>query len=202
MGLSRSIAAKWKATNTKPSADILPTIANYFGVSVDYLLGIDETKKAPTPEGGRYVGNDALLEQLRKSGDIIPIETRLYPLLGSIACGEPIYAEENFEAYVEARAHIEADFCLRARGDSMTGARILDGDIVFIKNQSMVDNGEIAAVVIENEATLKRVNYYPEKNLLILKADNPRYADLIYSGEQLDHITILGKAVAFQSDVR
>ena len=68
--------------------------------------------------------------------------------------------------------------------------------------QSMVDNGEIAAVVIDDEATLKRVNYYPEKNLLILKAENPDYEDLVYTGEQLDHIIILGKAVAFQSDVR
>ena len=84
----------------------------------------------------------------------------------------------------------------------MFRARIYDGDIVFIRKQSMVDNGEIAAVVIDDEATLKRVNYYPEKNLLILKAENPDYEDLVYTGEQLDHIIILGKAVAFQSDVR
>jgi repressor LexA len=77
----------------------------------------------------------------------------------------------------------------------MIGARIYDGDIVFIKKQEMVDNGEIAAVIIEDEATLKRVNYFPEKNLLILKAENSKY-------EQLDHIIILGKAVAFQSDIR
>ena len=82
------------------------------------------------------------------------------------------------------------------------GIEIYDGDIVFIRKQSMVDNGEIAAVVIDDEATLKRVNYYPEKNLLILKAENPDYEDLVYTGEQLDHIIILGKAVAFQSDVR
>ena len=84
----------------------------------------------------------------------------------------------------------------------MIRARIYDGDIVFIRKQSMVDNGEIAAVVIDDEATLKRVNYYPEKNLLILKAENPDYEDLVYTGKQLDHIIILGKAVAFQSDVR
>lgn len=84
----------------------------------------------------------------------------------------------------------------------MIGARIYDGDIVFIKKQEMVDNGEIAAVIIEDEATLKRVNYFPEKNLLILKAENSKYEDLVYTGEQLDHIIILGKAVAFQSDIR
>lgn len=87
-------------------------------------------------------------------------------------------------------------------GDSMIGARIYDGDIVFIQQQDMVDDGEIAAVVIDDEATLKRVNYYPEKNLLILKAENSKYEDLIYTGEELNHIRILGKAVAFQSDIR
>ena len=103
---------------------------------------------------------------------------------------------------MEAGANIDADFCLRAKGDSMIGARIYDGDIVFIMKQEMVDNGEIAAVIIEDEATLKRVNYYPEKDLLILKAENSQYEDLVYTGEQLNHIIILGKAVAFQSDIR
>lgn len=64
---------------------------------------------------------------------------------------------------MEAGAGIQADFCLRARGDSMIGARIYDGDIVFIQQQDMVDDGEIAAVIIDDEATLKRVNYYPER---------------------------------------
>ena len=86
----------------------------------------------------------------------------------------------------------------------MVGARILDGDIVFIRKQEMVDNGEIAAVVVnnDNEATLKRLFYYKEKSLLILKAENPTYEDLIFQGEELNEVHILGKAVAFQSDVK
>ena len=134
--------------------------------------------------------------------NLFRIEKRKFPLLGNIACGTPIFANEEKELYVEAGTNIHADFCLKAKGDSMIGARIYDGDIVFIKKQEMVDNGEIAAVIIEDEATLKRVNYFPEKNLLILKAENSKYEDLIYTGEQLDHIIILGKAVAFQSDIR
>ncbi len=102
---------------------------------------------------------------------------------------------------MEAGASIRADFCLRARGNSMIGARIHDGDIVFIQKQDMVQDGEIAAVIIDDEATLKRVNYYPERDLLILKAENSHYEDLIYSGEELNHIRILGRAVAFQSDI-
>ena len=145
------------------------------------------------------------LEILRsqvKFENLFPIEKKRFPLLGQIACGKPIAANEEKELYVEAGANIDADFCLRAKGDSMIGARIYDGDIVFIMKQEMVDNGEIAAVIIEDEATLKRVNYYPEKDLLILKAENSQYEDLVYTGEQLNHIIILGKAVAFQSDIR
>ncbi len=130
------------------------------------------------------------------------IETKKYPLLGNIACSEPIFADEQFEAYVEAGANIKADFCLRARGDSMIGARIYDGDIVFIRKQEMVENGEIAAVIIGDEATLKRVQYNPEENELLLFAENPQYRTMRYSGEDLDHVRILGKAVAFQSDLK
>ena len=122
--------------------------------------------------------------------------------MGNIACGEPIFAEQNFEAYVEAGANVHADFCLRAKGDSMIGARIQDGDIVFIKKQEMVDDGEIAAVLIEDEATLKRVQYNPEENELLLFAENPKYKTMRYTGEELNHIRILGKDVAFQSDIR
>ena len=143
----------------------------------------------PTPPEYRY-------------DNIFPITTKRVPCLGSIACGEPVFANEEHELYVEVGTNVHADFCLQAAGDSMIGARIHDGDIVFIRKQDMVDNGEIAAVIIEDEATLKRVNYYPDKNLLILHAENPSYKDLIYTDAELDQIVILGKAVAFQSDVR
>ena len=122
-------------------------------------------------------------------------------MLGDIACGKPIFANEERESYVQAGMNIKADFCLTARGDSMIGARIHDGDIVFCRSQTMVDNGEIAAVIIGEEATLKRVYYYPEKKKLVLQAENPKYEPFVYVGSELDEITILGKAIAFQSDI-
>ena len=94
---------------------------------------------------------------------------------------------------------INADFCLTAKGDSMINARINDGDIVFIKEMSMVDNGDIAAVIIDDDATLKRVYYYPEDNTIQLIAENPKFKPLIYKNEELDQIRILGKAVYFMS---
>lgn len=133
--------------------------------------------------------------------NIAPISIKKIPILGEIACGEPIYAEEEHESFVAANTDIDADFCLRAHGDSMIGARIFDGDIVFIRSQSAVDNGEIAAVIINDEATLKRVYFYPEEGKLILSPENPRYAPLVYVKDELNSIKILGKAVAFQSMV-
>ncbi len=133
--------------------------------------------------------------------NIIPLSTKKLPMLGSIACGVPIYAAEEHESYAAADADLDADFCLRAKGDSMIGARIFDGDTVFIRSQEAVDNGEIAAVIINDEATLKRVYYYPEDGKLILSPENPRYAPLVYVGRELDSIKIIGKAVAFQSIV-
>ena len=83
----------------------------------------------------------------------------------------------------------------------MVGARIFDGDIVFIRSQSSVDNGEIAAVIINDEATLKRVYYYPNEEKLILNPENPKYAPLLFMGDELNSVKILGKAVAFQSSL-
>ncbi len=133
---------------------------------------------------------------------IRPIKLKRFRMLGEIACGKPIFANEDHESYIDASAYIKADFCLTACGDSMIGARINDGDVVFIKEQDMVDNGEIAAVIIDDEATLKRVYYYPEDNKLILTAENSKYPPLIYIKEQLNNIRILGKAVCFMSGLR
>ena len=133
--------------------------------------------------------------------NLIPLSLKKLPILGEISCGEPIYADEEHESYAAADSKLDADFCLRAHGDSMTGARIFDGDIVFIRAQSSVDNGEIAAVIINDEATLKRVYYYPDEEKLVLSPENPRYAPLLYVKEELENIKIIGKAVAFQSSV-
>lgn len=124
------------------------------------------------------------------------------PLLGNIACGAPILAEEHIEEYIDIPKHVHADFALTCKGDSMINARIFDGDVVYIRQQEQVENGEIAAVLLDTEATLKRIYYYPEKNMLLLKAENPKYEDFIYVESELEQIRILGKAVAFTSCVR
>ena len=133
--------------------------------------------------------------------NITPITRKRLPVLGAISCGRPIYAEEEHESYATADESLDADFCLIANGDSMTGARIYDGDLVFIRAQDFVDNGEIAAVIIDDEATLKRVYFYPDKAKLILTPENPKYEPLVFVNDELNSIKILGKAVAFQSKI-
>ena len=149
----------------------------------------------------RLMGWGEPQDSLYSFDNVIPLNRKKLPMLGEIACGEPIYVIEEHETFIIADADTDADFCLRAHGDSMVGARIYDGDIVFIKAQDTVNNGEIAAVVINDEATLKRVYYYPEEEKLILSAENPRYAPFVFIKEELETIKIIGKAVAFQSAI-
>lgn len=128
----------------------------------------------------------------------VPLEAKRLPMLGQISCGVPTFANEEHDGYV-ITANVDADFCLTAHGDSMTGARIYDGDIVFIQSADTVRDGEIAAVIIDDEATLKRVYYYPREEKLVLSPENPKYAPLVFVGKELLSVKILGRAVAFQS---
>ena len=184
-GVNASTISTWKSRNTSCNLKLATIIAEYFGVSVDFVMTGEEPE---TP----------------MLSNVFPIEMKRFPMLGEIACGKPKYTNEERESYIMAGTNVKADFCLRASGDSMIGARILDGDIVFIKQQDMVENGEIAAVVVnsDSEATLKRLFYYQDKALLILRPENPAYEELVFQGKELEDVHILGKAVAFQSDVR
>lgn len=169
LGISKSSINMYERGEREPGIQTLQEIADFFKVDLNYLLG----------QGEKGV--------------------KKLPLLGEIACGQPIFTNE--EQSLISGAPEGADFCLRAKGDSMIGARIMDGDLVFIREQSSVENGEIAAVIIDDTATLKRVYYYPGEQKLALNAENPQYPPLIYIGEELDHIKILGKAIAFQSEL-
>lgn len=124
---------------------------------------------------------------------IIPnkINTHPIPLLGTIAAGVPILAEENIEDYFNLDKKIKADFCLRIKGDSMINVNILDGDIVFLKKQEDLEDGQIGAVLVDDSATLKR--FYRENGSVILQAENPAYKPIVISKGD---VIILGKMVA------
>ncbi len=150
---------------------------------------------------GELMGWDYEAEPTETVDNIYRLDKIKLPMLGKVACGEPIFADEDRESYIMVGTDIGADFCLQCQGDSMINARIHDGDIVFVKKTDIVENGEIAVVIIDDEATLKRFFYYREQNLVILKPENPKYQDIILTGEQLNQVKVIGRAVAFQSDV-
>lgn len=188
LGIAKSTISMYENGNREPDFETLETIADFFNCDMDYLLGksdIHNKYKSSAPT----------------ATNIIPLpKTKKIPLLGSIACGEPILAEENIEEFIRMDEDIPADFALKCKGDSMINARIFDGDIVYIRQQPDVENGEIAAVLIDNEATLKKV--YKNPNKLVLSPCNPLYGDLIYIEDQCNSIRILGKAVAFTSIIK
>ena len=116
----------------------------------------------------------------------------LVPRVGAIACGEPILAEQNIETYDKIPEDWRADFTLVCEGDSME-PRVKDGDVVAIRTQPTVENGEIAAVRIDDEATLKHVYHYPDR--LVLQPENPAFPPIVLVGEEINRAVIEGKAV-------
>ena len=119
------------------------------------------------------------------------------PLVGDIACGQPILAEENIDDYIDVPEDIRCDFCLRCHGDSMIDAGIRDRDVVYIRIQPEVENGQIAAVRIGDEATLKRVYWDESKQLLTLLPANTAYSPMVLSGPALEDVQIEGRAVGY-----
>lgn len=178
VGVNRAAINKWetgRVTNLK--RETIKQLSEIFGISPAMLV---EPDSAPI--------------------NIIPVPTmRKVPLIGTIACGTPVLAEENCEGDVDVPEHIHADFALRCKGDSMINARIFDGDIVYIRQQDTIESGEIAAVLIDDEATLKRIRLYDDH--IVLEPENPQYRPHVYWGEEMNSVHILGKAVAFTSRI-
>lgn len=176
----------WINAVTYPRIDKIEKMARYFNVTKSDLIEPYQPQ-SPNPDLSKY--------------GIISLEnrrTKKIPILGEIACGVPIYAEETYNDYVEVDEDIKVDFALRTKGDSMIGDNIVDGDVVLVKKVSMVEPHEIAVVIINDEATLKRVKYDRENNIVMLIASNYNIAPIIYSGEELEQINILGKVVLLQ----
>ena len=178
-----------------PSITVMKQLADAMGMSLHELISLTDGDMEVDLS---YEGNEPGLA----IPGLMPIRRKSFPLLGEVACGVPTYAEERHETMVESTETIDADFCLRAKGDSMSGAQINDGDIVFVKQMPMVDNGDIAAVLIGDETTLKRVDYDPDHFRLVLWPENPAYRPQIYQGEELNQVRILGRAVMIQKVIR
>lgn len=194
--LSKNALSQYVSGKVEPGQRKMFILAQGLGVNVAWLMGFDNVPKRKTTPAAEDKPSI-----IWHPGDITKGEKPVW-LIGDIACGNPIVINPERTEFIDIDdTKINADFCLRARGDSMTGLRINSGDIVFIHAQNSVENGQVAAVVIRDEVTLKTVYYYPEQNKLVLQSANPKYAPFVYEGEMLDEIRIIGRAVAFQSYV-
>lgn len=176
----------------KPKVPTIKSIAQIFNVDDAWLMGYDVPMKKDTNKSFNIFSIKGVLPLPR---------TNKKPRLGAIACGEPILAEENIEDYDDVPDDIKCDFTLLCEGDSMVNARIFDGDIVYIREQPQVENGEIAACLVDGEfetkATLKRFYKYDDK--IILQAENPAYPPFVYVSEEMNRVRVIGKAVGFTS---
>ena len=178
LGFKEMTFSDWVNAKTYPRIDKIEKMANYFHVQKADLV---EEKRKPLK-------------------NIVPIERRMVPIIGQIAAGKPILADEHIEAFMPCDTGVHADFGLVVSGDSMIGADIHDGDVVFIRSQPIVDDGQIAAVRIDDDATLKR--FYKNPDGCTLVSMNPQYPPMIFNSDNCDSIQIIGLAVAKYSVIK
>lgn len=176
VGVTEATVQRWESGNIKTVRhEKIAKLSEVLKVSPAALMGWEE----PLPS------------------NIMPLpEMKKVPHIGNIACGTPILAEENITDYIDLPGHIRADYALTCRGDSMINAGIRDGDIVYIRKQETVENGQIAAVLVgDDEATLKR--FYLMDGKVTLNAENPAYPPMVYVGEEIRAVHVIGLAIAF-----
>lgn len=176
-GITPSRLAKLINGMREPYLNEIKAIANVFNVNPVWLFSMG----------------------VPKSVDMVVMEFKKIPVLGTIAAGVPIVAQEDIITLESVPKNDNIDFALKVRGDSMINARIFDGDIVFVKQQSTVENGEIAVVLVDDEVTLKR--FYRINGNVILKAENPKYRDIVFNAKDGKSIRVLGRAVSFKSNL-
>lgn len=166
LGVSCPTVSEWEHGKKDPSGKRLVQLSQIFGVDIGTILGYDPV--------------------------FVPIRRGVVPIVGEIACGTPATAEQNITGYADLPEGIHADFALRCTGDSMLPT-FRDGDLVLIRQQPEVENGQIAAVGIDGETTLKHV--YQQSDGLLLVADNPEYEPIFASADR--EIKIYGLAVGY-----
>ena len=173
LNVSRSAVAMWERNEREPNLETLAALARLLDVPLSALV---ERREAPLPQNLR------------------PVRARRIPLLGTIAAGEPIFAEEEHETYVDVGGSVHADFALEVKGSSMEPV-YKDGDVVYIRSQDDVLDGQVAAVVVDDSATLKRVYHLPVG--VQLMPLNPAFAPMLFTPENSDSVRILGLAVGY-----
>lgn len=199
--VSKSSINMYERGEREPGIELLESVADIFNVDMDYLIGRSDIPNKHPINDMAASNQSQFKPDYSHIKNVVPIpKTKEIPIIGSIACGTPILAEQNIDGQVKIPEFVQADFALRCNGDSMIGAHIRDGDLVCIRIQPDVDDGQIAAVLIGEDATLKRVYHRPDGVMLV--AENPSFPPMVYIGEECEDIRILGKAITCISRVR
>lgn len=190
-GISKYSISHYLKGDWEGKQDAVYELARALNVSEAWLMGYDVPAERSAPK---------VSVQLDKKPTIPPgfmplPKMRKVPLIGAIACGDPITAIQNREGDVNAPVDMRCDFALKCQGESMIGAGIHDGDVVYIRIQPEVENGEIAAVRIGEEATLKRV--YLHNDYIELRPENPAFESIFRRREEMNDVQIEGKAVGW-----
>lgn len=176
LGLTASTISDWVNGKKYPRVDAMQRLADLLGVTIADLTD-DQNVRMPLPAG------------------LSPVRVRRIPIIGHVAAGVPIMAEREYEEYEDDTYGIACDYVLRVEGDSME-PRIQDGDVVYVRQQPDVDDGQIAVVGVDDSVTLKVVYHMPGG--LQLVSLNPKYKPMIYTRDNTDYLAIIGKAVAFK----
>lgn len=180
IGIGKSSISEWESGKRSPDIDKVKDIAKVLNVTPTYLMGWKEEDvpdQRPLPAG------------------LLPVVKRRIPIIGHVAAGVPIMAEREYEEYEDDTYGISCDYVLRVEGDSME-PRVLDGDIVYVRQQPDVDDGQIAVVGVDDSVTLKVVYHLP--NGLQLVSLNPKYKPMIYTQSNTDYLAVIGLAVAYK----
>ena len=175
----------------EPGFETMESIADLFNVDMNYLYGRTDIKIAdPIVRNDTHTPQKPIPPGFRPLPEMVQV-----PLIGTIACGTPITAEQNVKSYIGIPAAWHADFALECHGDSMAPT-ICDGDVVCIRSQPEVEQGQIAAVRIGEEATLK--HFYRQGDVVSLIADNPASCPpMVFAGQELEEMAIEGLAVGY-----
>ena len=180
VGVSEGTISRWESGEiANMRRDKIMLLAQALQISPAVIMGWETEKHPPVPS----------------FPNVRPVAVRRFPLYDGIAAGQPIAMPDGVDCYVDGAEELRADFALRVHGDSMSPL-IPDGSIVFVRSQPEVENGRIAAVAIDDEATLKRI--YRTEDALTLVAENPRYPPIVVTKATGSEVRILGLAVAFE----
>lgn len=181
LSVSESTYGKWELGKREPDHETLLKLANFFGVSTDYLLGADNNATLSTPN--------------EKKGVKIPV-------LGKVQAGIPVEAIEDIIDYEEITEEMASQgdfFGLQIRGESMM-PRFAEGDVVIVRKQPTVDSGDIAVVMVNgNDATIKKL--VKQKNGISLVPLNPSFEPIFYTNKEIESlpVTVIGKAVELRA---